>query len=414
MNQKLLKNNYIVIPGFISSYKALELSKEFEEHCRSENLSGDSQSPNSHAKYNYISFLELLCEKTQEISSILEETVLPTYAYSRVYLNGSVLKKHTDRDACEISLTLHLGGDKPWPIYIQTPSGEEKSIVLNPGDAMMYLGKIADHWRNEYDGKTYTQVFLHYVRSRGDCSYVYFDKEKENKEKDIAKNTNFENVEDKNIENMSNMDKENQETEVLKVISPLKLTVPQSRTKLEDYIHVFDDIIPKHFCEEILSEYKFSNNWSDALVGGGHINKSSRNCNQILISDAPIISENNDVRRSIDDRLHKCLRDAIEKYKENHPTFNIGIDTGYQLLRYNEGEYYIQHVDSFVDQQRSLSCSINLNEDYDGGEFGFFDREIMIRTKAGSVIMFPSNFMYPHEIMPVESGTRYSIITWLV
>jgi hypothetical protein len=26
--------------------------------------------------------------------------------------------------------------------------------------------------------------------------------------------------------------------------------------------------------------------------------------------------------------------------------------------------------------------------------------------------MFPSNFMYPHAIKPVLSGTRYSIITW--
>ena len=27
-------------------------------------------------------------------------------------------------------------------------------------------------------------------------------------------------------------------------------------------------------------------------------------------------------------------------------------------------------------------------------------------------VMFPSTFMYPHEVMPVTKGTRYSIITW--
>jgi predicted 2-oxoglutarate/Fe(II)-dependent dioxygenase YbiX len=84
------------------------------------------------------------------------------------------------------------------------------------------------------------------------------------------------------------------------------------------------------------------------------------------------------------------------------------------LLRYREGEFYTQHTDSFKEQQRSLSCSIQLNEDYEGGEFALFDREMMIRTSPGSAIVFPSNFMYPHEIMPVIKGTRYSIITWLV
>jgi Rps23 Pro-64 3,4-dihydroxylase Tpa1-like proline 4-hydroxylase len=395
MNSKLLQNNYIVIPNFISSYRAIELAEEFKHYCKNKNLTGDPQAPNSYSDYNYISFLELLTEKTQEISSILEETVLPTYVYSRVYFNGSVLERHRDRDACEISLTLHLNGDKPWPISIQTPSGEERSVTLNPGDAMMYLGKIADHWRDTYDGEYYTQVFLHYVRSRGDCSYAYFDKKKENDNKEDEKmNQVIEKKEEK--------------------ISTPTLMVPQSRTKLEDYIHVFDNILPRHFCQEILEEYKHCDEWAPALVGGGIEHRNSRNCDQILTSDHNSISRNEEIRRSIDERIHKCMMEAMEQYKEKHSLFNVEIDTGYQLLRYQEGQYYTQHTDSFKAEQRSVSCSIQLNEDYEGGEFAFFDKEIIMRTGTGSVIMFPSNFMYPHEVMPVQKGTRYSIITWFV
>jgi hypothetical protein len=112
MNQKLLDNNYIIIPNFISNYRANKLKDEFIEFSQQNNLGGDSQIPTSSSDYNYISFLELLCEKTPEVSEILEETVLPTYTYARVYKNGSVLEKHSDRDSCEISLTLHLGGDQ--------------------------------------------------------------------------------------------------------------------------------------------------------------------------------------------------------------------------------------------------------------------------------------------------------------
>ena len=92
MNQKLLDNNYIIIPNFISNYRANKLKDEFVEFSQKNNLGGDPQIPTSSSDYNYISFLELLCEKTPEISEILEETVLPTYTYARVYKNGSVLK----------------------------------------------------------------------------------------------------------------------------------------------------------------------------------------------------------------------------------------------------------------------------------------------------------------------------------
>ncbi len=402
MNQKLLQNNYLIIPNFISHERAISLSEEFKQYSENNNISGDKQSPNSHADYNYISFLELLCEKTSEISSILEENVLPTYAYSRIYKNGSILESHTDRDACEISLTLHLNGDYPWPIWIKTPSGESRHVSLNPGDAMLYLGKVAEHWRDEYSGNWYGQVFLHYVRSRGECSYAYFDKLKELKEEKNTLNDNF--------VNESITKKEPEEIKKNKNYSPIIMT---SQTKLEDFIQVFDDVMSEDICDLILNEYQNSDEWDDTMVAGG-LNKDIRNCTQIQISTDDTILKNYQTRKNIDDLILDSVSNIIEIYSNICPHFKIDVDTGYQLLRYREGEFYTQHTDSFKSEQRSLSCSIQLNEDYDGGEFAFFDREVMIRSKKGSAIVFPSNFMYPHEIMPVISGTRYSIITWLV
>ncbi len=389
MNQKLLDNNYIIIPNFISNYRANKLKDEFVEFSQKNNLEGDCQIPTSSSDYNYISFLELLCEKTPEVSEILEETVLPTYTYARVYKNGSVLKKHSDRDSCEISLTLHLGGDKPWLIWIKTPEGEDRSVELNPGDAMMYLGTVAEHWRDQYVGEEYVQVFLHYVRSRGDCAYTYFDKERYKPE---------------SIE----------ETEIKESTKKYSPIIIKPTSKLEDFIQVFDNVLSPENCNLILNEYKNSSEWLDTKTGGGEVTKHTRNCMEISISQDFVINQNLDVRKNLDDIVFESVRNIISNYNDIVPTFRIDIDTGYQLLRYKEGEFYTQHTDSFKNQQRSLSCSIQLNEDYDGGEFALFDREMMIRTKPGSAIVFPSNFMYPHEIMPVIKGTRYSIITWLV
>ena len=406
MNKKLKDNNYLVIPNFIHYLRAKDLESEYKKYCVENGVGNDTQAPLSNSNYNYISFLELLCEKTQEVSTILQETVLPTYAYSRVYKKGSVLEKHTDRDACEISLTLHLGGDKPWPIYIETPSGEEKKVMLESGDAMMYLGKIAPHWRNEYEGNEYAQVFLHYVRSRGDCSYAYFDKVKN--EENTHKNKEQPKQEEKNTTIIE------QVVERTDPISSPTIIVPKPKTSLEDFIHVFDDILPKSLCNQILDEYKNSDEWRPTLVGTGALNTDARNCMGILLSSEEIKHKNYDNRQYIDSKIHEHIRVAVDKYKELHDTFQIDIDTGYQLLKYDEGQFYKQHTDSYRQEQRSVSCSIQLNEDYEGGEFAFFDREIMIRSATGSVIMFPSNFMYPHEVMEVKKGTRYSIVTWLV
>jgi hypothetical protein len=181
MKQTLVDNNYLVVPGFIN----MEQTNTLKQWLFKEREEGRLiQDPRSNiglfgkAYKDAIPFLSLLCAKTNEISALIDDTVLPTYTYCIIYEAGSQLIKHKDRAACEISLTLHLGGDAEWPIFIQKPDGTAVSVVLNPGDAMLYLGCVADHWREQYSGVEYTQVFMHYVRSNGPNAWTYFDKRK--------------------------------------------------------------------------------------------------------------------------------------------------------------------------------------------------------------------------------------------
>ncbi len=71
------------------------------------------------------------------------------------------------------------------------------------------------------------------------------------------------------------------------------------------------------------------------------------------------------------------------------------------------------HVDHMDLYPRVLSCSLILNDNYDGGDFVFFDEEYLIEKKKGSIIMFPSNFCFPHAVTPVSNGDRHAIITWI-
>lgn len=182
---------------------------------------------------------------------------------------------------------------------------------------------------------------------------------------------------------------------------------------VREYIVVFENIISDNLCQEILDEYSNDISWVNTKIAKG-TDRDIRRCDAINITDQAIIERNLEKRKSIDEKLFICAGEAIKKYNEKFNDAHIEGDSGYTLLRYQEGEYYRQHTDHFLKAPRSVSCSFALNSGYEGGEWGFFNREIVIKAPKGSAIMFPSNFMYPHEIMPVIRGVRYSIITWFI
>jgi len=147
---------------------------------------GDEQIPNAKAILDHEVMFETLQERLWPvIEGIVGEDLLPTYAYARLYSNGDELQKHSDRPACEVSVTIQLGRSHnyAWPIYM---GGQRFDMA--EGDGVIYPGCDVDHWRepcNGPDGYYSGQVFLHYVRKNGpyasevgDCTnrdmYSYF------------------------------------------------------------------------------------------------------------------------------------------------------------------------------------------------------------------------------------------------
>lgn len=64
----------------------------------------------------------------------------------------------------------------------------------------------------------------------------------------------------------------------------------------------------------------------------------------------------------------------------------------------------------------AVTCTMYLNDDYDGGEISFLDESagkiVKYKPKAGDVIVFPSGEPYYHGIHQVYNGDRYIIRTW--
>ena len=183
--------------------------------------------------------------------------------------------------------------------------------------------------------------------------------------------------------------------------------------KLEDYIFVIKGGMTTALCGAIINEYGKSDLWAKATVSSHSvIDESRRKVEEIPISADFVINQNISKRKELDRYIYATVGNAIDLYRRKFPFVSAQEDTGYNLLRYKENCYYKEHVDSMTSDYREVSCSIVLNSDYEGGAFSFFDGEKTYSLEKGDILMFPSNFMYPHAVLPVTRGERFSIVTW--
>ena len=140
-------------------------------------LGGDSQAPNSHCVYGDPAFDLAMIFSREDIGQIVGKNLIPQYTYARIYNKGSDLKIHSDRPECQYSVTLSLGGeyDKPWPIWIKDRAGKSHEVPLEEGDMLVYSGCELEHWREEFEGETQYQLFMHYVDADGEFKDRVFD-----------------------------------------------------------------------------------------------------------------------------------------------------------------------------------------------------------------------------------------------
>jgi Rps23 Pro-64 3,4-dihydroxylase Tpa1-like proline 4-hydroxylase len=119
--------------------------------------------------------------------------------------------------------------------------------------------------------------------------------------------------------------------------------------------------------------------------------------------------------KKIANALYGSLEIAFSHYsKEIYPFAEKNIksrEESIHLLKYGVGGHLPAHQDQGV-STRVLSSVMYLNDDYLGGEIEFINSGVKIKPEAGSIIFFPSNFLYIHEVYPIESGFRYSMPHW--
>ena len=179
--------------------------------------------------------------------------------------------------------------------------------------------------------------------------------------------------------------------------------------KLTDYIGYYEDIVPDMLCKQLMwysfdfKPSKFANHYGDMA--------SNRSSERVRMDDVWINDES-----SFHPAINECFDKVVTKFK--HPHLNIERKTFFRFHHYSGTGYMSEHCDSIHHSHGQeygfphCTSLLFLNDDYNGGEFLVANKKF--KTKKGSAIIFPANFMYPHKVMEITKGIRWSIVTWLM
>jgi hypothetical protein len=176
---------YQVVRNFLSEADASVVSRYMEYALkgalytnRGEGTGPSADDPSRYARYADPLMEVMLVDSREAVEEIVGCDLLPTYSYSRVYVEGDELERHVDRPSCEYSVTVNVACDgEPWPIWMQYGDAEPAKFTLNSGDAVVYKGCDVHHWRNKMEHtRVNAQFMLHYVNKDGPYSEYQWDK----------------------------------------------------------------------------------------------------------------------------------------------------------------------------------------------------------------------------------------------
>ena len=182
-------------------------------------------------------------------------------------------------------------------------------------------------------------------------------------------------------------------------------------TKLQEWVGYYEDIIPKDECKNLIRDVKNSGLLKPSTYSN-HTGEIKRSDNRVVMDDMWV--KDKTTSSIINDFFSKVIR----KYSDKFERFSCQRHSGFRVNRYSSGGFMSEHTDNIHHSHGQqygfpqVSALLFLNDNYKGGEFIVAGNEY--ETKIGSGIIFPSNFMFPHEVKKITHGERWSIVTWLM
>jgi len=186
------------------------------------------------------------------------------------------------------------------------------------------------------------------------------------------------------------------------------------KLNLDNYVLKLSNFIDKKTCEEILKEIK-KLKWEEHFFYDVKENKNINVSGEKELEFAYTKSMNTEI-------LMKKIWEALNEYVVKKHNFKWFLGwKGYSYVKFNkysknkEMALHCDHIHSLFPGEPKgipiLSIVGVLNENYTGGDFIMFKNK-KIKLLQGDVIVFPSNFLFPHKVTEVKSGERFSFVSW--
>jgi hypothetical protein len=156
--------------------------------------------------------------------------------------------------------------------------------------------------------------------------------------------------------------------------------------------------------------------WQPAYVGYQQLMPEYRDCVDFKFKKTDIENDKSQTSlnlQSLWQDLYDVKLPAVQDYSRMYNINNLKYWEAFNFIKYGPEQHFKEHHDHGY----SYNCTVSLvaypNDDYEGGELFFRLQNLKVKAEAGDLFIFPSNFMYPHQAMPVTAGTKYSIVTML-
>lgn len=189
---------------------------------------------------------------------------------------------------------------------------------------------------------------------------------------------------------------------------------------LKELIKVYDEVISPSAISSIIKWLHFQK-----YVKGGVVGENSNTVIEKEIRDVAILpllgnSDSGLTFRHWSNFLSFVFKNGIQRYAQEvspiHGTATSALED-ISILRYEKGGHYKLHTDAVTTIPRQLSCILMLNNDYEGGNLRFADPKknevyLTLDVKPGRLVIWPSNFAFPHGVLPVTKGTRFVVVAW--
>jgi len=186
--------------------------------------------------------------------------------------------------------------------------------------------------------------------------------------------------------------------------------------EIKKFIKIYDEILPWNVLSNLI---RFANTqeFTETKIGGGEKNTVDFNIRRAwglplnnLHNSLSIVHWANLLNYYFGFYLNKYPKDV------NILDFAYSYIRDIEILKYYDTGFYTWHTDHFAAVPRTMSCILLLNNDYEGGNLCFRNpdgsEEWEVEVKPNRMILWPSNFLYPHTVKPVTKGKRYSVVAW--